>query len=73
MTREQIEAVLENVRSWPAQDQEELAEAAREIEARRKGNYRMTEEERAAVAAAQRSPLVAEDEVETFWKSRGIS
>ena len=35
MTKEQIDAVLEGVRSWPSEDQEELAEIAREIEARR--------------------------------------
>jgi hypothetical protein len=72
MTREQIEAVLEGIRSWPSQDQEELVEAAREIEARRKGSYRMTDEERAAVARAKGSLLVSDDEVEAFWKSRSI-
>ena len=36
MTRQQIEIVLENVRSWPQEDQEELVEIAREIEARRR-------------------------------------
>ena len=35
MTKEQINAVLESVRSWPVEDQEELIEIAREIEARR--------------------------------------
>ena len=49
MTKEQIYAVLENVRSWPQEDQEELADIAREIEARRKGVYVMDDEERAAV------------------------
>jgi hypothetical protein len=32
MTKEQINAVLETVRSWPQEDQEELVEVAREIE-----------------------------------------
>jgi hypothetical protein len=32
MNKEQINAVLERVRSWPPQDQEELVEIAREIE-----------------------------------------
>jgi hypothetical protein len=72
MTKEQIEAVLENVRSWPAPDQEELAEVAREIEARRGGIYRMTDEERAAVAKAKQGPLASDDEVEAFWNARGI-
>ena len=72
MTKQQIEAVLESIRSWPAQDQEELAEVAREIEARRTGLYRMTDDEREAVAKARQSPLASEDEVEAFWKARGI-
>ena len=73
MTKEQIDAVLGNVRSWPRQDQEELAELAREIEARRSGVYVMTDDERAAVAEARASRLVPEEEVAEFWKSRGIA
>ena len=38
MTKEQI-AVLDRINSWPEEDREELAELAREIEARRKGVY----------------------------------
>jgi len=42
--------ILEQVESWPEEDQEELAEYAREIEARRGGVYRLSEDERAALA-----------------------
>jgi hypothetical protein len=42
--------LLEQVESWPQEDQEELAEYAREIEARRTGVYRLSEDERAALA-----------------------
>lgn len=73
MTKEQIEAVLEGVRSWPRQDQEELAEAAREIVARRTGIYVMTDDERAAVSGAREGRLASDDEVTAFWKSRGIA
>ncbi len=41
--------LLERVGSWPEEDQEELAEAALEIEARRSGIYRLSEEERQAI------------------------
>ena len=41
--------LLERIDSWPEEDQEELAEAALEIEARRAGVYRLTEAERDAV------------------------
>ena len=41
--------LLEQVASWPQEDQEELAEYAREIEARRTGVYRLSEDERKGV------------------------
>jgi hypothetical protein len=44
-------ALLEQVQSWPEEDQEELAEVAREIELRRSGIYRLSDEERTAVRA----------------------
>jgi hypothetical protein len=72
MTKEQISAVLENVRSRPEQDQEELIELAREIEARRKGVYQLTPDEEAAIDAALMSLRVSDDEVKAFWKTRGI-
>jgi hypothetical protein len=72
MTKEQISEVLEKVRSWPEQDQAELAEAAREIEARRTGIFVMTDDERAAVARGRESRLLTEAEASAFWKSLGI-
>jgi hypothetical protein len=73
MTKEQINAVLEGVRSWPREDQEELVEIAREIEARRTGVYVMTDEERAAIADARKSAVVPDEEADAFWKRRGIA
>jgi len=72
MIREQIAAVLEGVRSWPEEDQEELAEVAREIEARRSGTYVLTDEEQAAVADALQTPVLSEKDVVSLWKSCGI-
>jgi len=76
MTKEQVYAVLESVRSWPQEDQEELAEIAREIEARRKGVYLMDDEERAAVREgleqARRGEFVPDDEMDAFWKKIGV-
>ena len=71
MTKEQIDLVLEKVRSWPQEDQEELAEIARAIEAQRTGVYVMTDEERAAIAEARASELVPDKDVQAFWKCRG--
>ena len=42
--------ILRRVDTWPAEDQEELLEAAMEIEARRVGIYRLSSDERAAVS-----------------------
>ncbi|HTS40678.1 MAG TPA: hypothetical protein VMH84_09090 [Xanthobacteraceae bacterium] len=67
-----VKSILERVASWPAEDQEELSELARDIEARRTGVYRLSDEERAAIDAARRGPLAADDEVEAFWKRRGL-
>jgi len=76
MTKEQIDAVLESVRSWPEQDQEELVELAREIEARRSGVYIMSDAERAAVQEgldqARRGEFVLDDEMDAFWKKYGV-
>ncbi|HKN11338.1 MAG TPA: hypothetical protein VJ376_17935 [Pseudomonadota bacterium] len=76
MTKEQINDVLESVRSWPQEDQEELAELAREIEARRTGVYVMSNDERAAVQEglqqAARGEFVPDDEMDAFWKKYGV-
>lgn len=70
--------VLERAKSWPAEDQEALAEYARALEAERTGGvYVMTAEERAAVeeglAQADRGEFVPEDEMEEFWKRAGTA
>jgi predicted transcriptional regulator len=76
MTKEQITAMLESVRSWPAEDQEELIELAREIQARRTGVYVMSDEEREAVREgleqARRGEFVSDDEMDAFWKKIGV-
>ena len=68
--------MLENARSWPERDQEELAELAGEIEARRSGVYSMSDEERVAVqeglAQAQCGEFAPDDEKDAFWKNYGV-
>ena len=73
MNKKHIDAVLESVRSWPRQDQEELIDLAREIEARRTGVYALTDDERRALETARRSPIVDDDEVAAFGKRRDIA
>ena len=52
---EAVKKLLEEVGSWPQQDQEELVEVAREIEARRAGTYRLTDDERQGVERGLRA------------------
>jgi predicted transcriptional regulator len=75
VTKEQIHAVWENVRSWPQEDQEEIVKIAREIEARRNGVYVMNDEERAAeregLEQARRGEFMSDEEMDTFWAKIG--
>ena len=68
--------LLEQVESWPEEDQEELARYAREIEARRRGVYMVDEEEGAAIrrglAELDRGEWVSEEEMRSFWKRCGV-
>jgi hypothetical protein len=62
-----LKEVIEHAETWPLEDQEELAEYAREIEARRTGVYTMSDQERVAVgkglAEADRGEFVSEERV----------
>ena len=62
-----LKEVIEHAASWPEEDQEELAEYAREIEARRTGVYTMSDDERAAVskglAEADRGEFVSDEAI----------
>ena len=69
--------LLEQVASWPKEDQEELAELARQIQSRRTGIYRLSDDERDAVRAgmdaARRGDFAPEEEMEEFYKlHRGV-
>lgn len=71
-----VKEILQHVASWPAQDQEELAELVREIEARRTGVYVLYEDEELAIreglAELDRGEAVSEDEMRAFWKRCGV-
>ena len=63
---------LGKVSAWPEEDQVELAEVAREIEARRTGVYTLSDSERAAIAEARRGDFASDDEAAAFWKRHGV-
>src|SRR5207248_5463097 len=52
VTKELIRAVLAGMSSWPEEDQEELAEIERGIEARREGLHVLSDDERAGIEEA---------------------
>jgi hypothetical protein len=68
--------LLKRVETWPEQDQQELAEVVRDIEARRSGVYHATPEELQAIDEAlgqvARGEIASRDEIEAaFAKFRG--
>lgn len=64
--------MLRHVESWPTEDQEELAEVAREIEARRKGVFELSGDERAAIEDARKGTFASDQDVAAFWARHGI-
>ena len=64
-----IKQIIERAESWPEEDQEELAEIARQIEARRTGVYTATADELRTVDEADRSGIASEEEVEAAFRS----
>jgi len=61
--------LLEKVASWPQEDQDELVEYARDIEARRSGVYRATPEELNAIDDGDRSGVATEAEVKAAFRT----
>jgi hypothetical protein len=65
MMTKTLRDLLAHAETWPREDQDELAEYAREIEARRTGIYRMSDDERKAVsqglAEADQGKFVSDD------------
>jgi hypothetical protein len=70
---EDTKEILRRIENWPQEDQEELIEVAREIEARRTGVYVLSDEENAALDEALRGGLASDEEVAAFWKRHGVA
>jgi hypothetical protein len=73
MTANILQDVLQRAETWPQEDQEALAEYARELEARRTGVYRLTADERGAIDRARQGDYVPDDEMEAYWKRHDIA
>ncbi len=63
--------ILKRVETWPQEDQEELAEFARNIEARRSGAYHANADELAAIDEAlgeiARGEVTSKEEIEAAF------
>jgi hypothetical protein len=68
--------LLDRVHAWPQEDVDELAEMAREIEARRTGVYDVTPEEEEAIreglAELERGEWISEEAMRDFWVRCGV-
>ena len=64
------------MKTWPEEDQNELVELAREIEARRSGVYELDEKEERAIREGleqlARGEWVSEEEMKIFWRRCGV-
>ena len=61
--------LLEQVESWPPGDQDELAEYAQGIEARRTGVYRASAAKLEVLDEAERSGVATDEEVEAAFRT----
>ena len=71
-----LQKILPKIEAWPDEDQEALAEAAREIEALRTGVYALSPLEDAAVAEgleqADRGRFAGDARIQALWKRAGL-
>jgi hypothetical protein len=71
-----LRKLLSTIETWPEEDQEALAEAAREIEALRAGVYGMSRAEETAVvdglAQAERREFASDARIAELWKRAGL-
>ena len=71
MTKDQIEAVLDRVQSWPKARQEDAARLLLAMEAQASAPYQLSEDEHAELQTAldeiARGELATEDEVEAVF------
>ena len=72
MTKDQINDVLERVRTWPQEQQAYAAEVLLAIEAQQGEALQVSDEEWSAIqegnAQAERGEFVSDEEIAAFWK-----
>jgi predicted transcriptional regulator len=73
MTKDQIDLILDRVRTWPPARQEDAVRLLLELEARHQDVYRLSDEERADIleglSEIERGEMASDDEVAAFFSS----
>ena len=78
MTREQLDAILDRVRTWPKERQEDAAEVLLEMERQDTSGYRLTGAQAREVVRIQQSiregrgTLATDEQMAALWKSCGL-
>jgi DNA-binding PadR family transcriptional regulator len=78
MTRKNIEEVIERVRHWPKERQEDAAEILLEMERQDASGYRLTDAQAEEVARIRREiregrgTLATDEQMAALWKSCGL-
>jgi hypothetical protein len=71
MTRDQIDAILERVRTWPRERQEDAAQMLLAMEAEGTTPYELSEEERIdleeGLREVERGEIATDEEVQAFF------
>jgi DNA-binding PadR family transcriptional regulator len=78
MTAKDLEALIERVRHWPRERQEDAAEVLLEMERQDASRYRLTDAQAQEVARIQhdirdgRSAIATDEQTAALWKSCGL-
>ena len=70
MTR--LAELIERVKSWPAQRQEDVVRAIERIEEIGTDTYRLSDHERRQIDEGLATPLVREEEMDKFWNRHAV-
>jgi hypothetical protein len=78
MTAKDLEELIERVRQWPKERQEDAAEVLLEMERQDTSRYRLTDAQAEEVARIQRDvregrgTLATDEQMAALWKSCGL-
>jgi hypothetical protein len=78
MTAKDIEDLMERVRHWPKERQQDAAEVLLEMERQDASRYRLTDEQASEVARIQRdvrdgkATFATDEQMAALWKSCGL-